>query len=201
MTDDGGTELAVLVSDERRRDGSAPVDSERWAGLARSVLMAEGVASGELGLLFVDADEIARLNRVHRGEDRPTDVLAFPLDGRGEPDPPGGPALIGDVVVCPAYVLSAVSSAGCGDVGSAGSPRGAVGCDVPGSGAALAMRVVHGVLHVLGYDHIDDDDAAVMRRRERELTACSHGPSRGESAASSVTHGRGWGSSPCHHSP
>ena len=155
--------LSVLASDERRPDSRPRIDPERWAELARTVLLAEGTASGELGLLFVDPDEMARLNREHRGEDRTTDVLAFPLDGPDESDPPTGPALIGDVVICPAYISSAFWNV----------PGAAVTCNSdersPNLDDALALRVVHGVLHVLGYDHAEAAEAAVMQEREKEL--------------------------------
>ena len=166
MTNGEARVPAVLASDERRHGSRPRVDTERWAEFARAVLLAEGAVSGELGLLFVDPDEMARLNREHLGEDRPTDVLAFPLDGADESDPPTGPALIGDVVVCPAYVSSAFWDE-CGSIVRSGAgDRGSVLDD------ALALRVVHGVLHVLGYDHADTAEAVVMKERERDLLEC-----------------------------
>jgi probable rRNA maturation factor len=67
---------------------------------------------------------IRRLNREHRGRDRPTDVLSFPVDEAG---PAGGPRELGDVVICPEHTED------------------------------LAEAVVHGVLHLCGYDHESDD--------------------------------------------
>ncbi len=75
-------------------------------------------------MAFLPAAEIRRLNREHRGRDRPTDVLSFPVDGPGEAP---GPRELGDVVVCPEYA------------------------------ADLEEAVVHGVLHLCGYDHEADD--------------------------------------------
>ncbi len=66
---------------------------------ARAALAAAGVPDGHLAVTLVVEEEIARLNREHRGRDRPTDVLSFPIDGSG---PAPGPRELGDVVVCPA---------------------------------------------------------------------------------------------------
>ena len=136
------------------------------------MLRDEKIASGELGLRFVDAEPMAELNRTHMGSSGPTDVLAFPIDADdadvldfpiaagngadGGPQPPGPARLLGDVVVCPEYAAAQ-----------------AAGHD-GGLDDELALLVVHGVLHVLGYDHACDEDAAVMRDRERRLLAAHH---------------------------
>ncbi|HZI90619.1 MAG TPA: rRNA maturation RNase YbeY [Thermoleophilaceae bacterium] len=65
---------------------------------AEAALAAAGVGEGHLAVAFVEAEEIARLNREHRGLDRPTDVLSFPVD---EARPTAGPTELGDVVICP----------------------------------------------------------------------------------------------------
>ena len=67
---------------------------------AEAALAAAGVEEGHLAVALVDADEIARLNREHRGLDRPTDVLSFPVD---EDAPAAGPRELGDVVICPEH--------------------------------------------------------------------------------------------------
>lgn len=139
------TGVHVVVSDEQ---DSVTVDADRWATLAADVLVAEG-RRGELTLTFVDADEIADLNRQHMGIDGPTDVLSFPLDAE-LPDPPAGgiPVLLGDVVVCPA-VAAANASAHAGTLDD-----------------ELALLVVHGVLHVLGHDHAKPEETTRMRAAE-----------------------------------
>lgn len=139
-----GVGLAVVATDERAGDRSEAVDVRAWAVLAEAVLRAERVTSGEFNLVFVDPDEMARLNAEHMGEDGPTDVLSFPLDG-ADPHPVGA-RMVGDVVVCPA-------------------------CAADGD---LALLVVHGVLHLLGYDHARTADAARMQARERELLAAHY---------------------------
>jgi probable rRNA maturation factor len=68
-----------------------------------AALEAAGVEDGHLAVELVDPGCIRELNREHRGADRPTDVLAFPLDG---PDPPAGPRELGDVVICPEHCSS-----------------------------------------------------------------------------------------------
>jgi probable rRNA maturation factor len=150
--DDGA--VTVVVADERSASDSPDVvvDLERWQHLARTALVAEG-AVGELTLTFVDASEIALLNAEHMGSEGPTDVLSFPLD---ESPTPGVPTLLGDVVISPA-----VAAAQC--------PTHAGTVD-----DELALLVVHGVLHVLGFDHAEEADAVAMRRRELELLEAQH---------------------------
>jgi probable rRNA maturation factor len=107
------------------------VEDEAAAELARLVLADEGVTDGELGISFVGLDEMRALKRDHLGVDEATDVLSFPLDGRDEL-PQGVPRALGDVVLCPQVV-----------------------------GTAWRAPLVHGLLHLLGYDHGDE-----MKRRE-----------------------------------
>ena len=100
----------VHTSDERSEPSAGPdgLQTERWAGLAAAVLLAEGVAHGEMGLRFVDPATMAELNLNHMDSPGPTDVLAFPIDGRsGRVHLPEQVPLLGDVVVCPAYARRA----------------------------------------------------------------------------------------------
>ena len=112
------------------RSGVA-VDERATAEVARQVLETEGVSEGELGVVFVDADEARRLKREHLGVDETPDVLAFPIDAREEL-PEGVPRQLGDVVVCPEVV-----------------------------GEDWREPLVHGLLHLLGYEH-----GAEMEARE-----------------------------------
>jgi probable rRNA maturation factor len=109
------------------------VEDEAATVLARQVLTAEGVADGELGISFVRPDEMRKLKRAHLGIDEATDVLSFPLDGRDDV-PEGVPRALGDVVLCPQVV-----------------------------GADWRGPLVHGLLHLLGYDH-----GVEMETREKE---------------------------------
>jgi probable rRNA maturation factor len=104
-------------------------DERAAAELARVVLVDEGVSDGELGIAFVAADEMRALKREHLGIDEATDVLSFPLDGRDDL-PAGVPRALGDVVLCPEVV-----------------------------GEEWRRPLVHGLLHLLGYEHGDDMDA------------------------------------------
>jgi probable rRNA maturation factor len=164
-------QAAVFGADEQ---SDVEVDVGRWVRLASLVLDEERVlqrfgADVEMSLLFVDEDTIADLNERFLGATGPTDVLAFPMDedlppggrqpdqggrGPGAPSDPGDPpALLGDVVVCPAVANRQAIEHGVQSVDE------------------IALLVVHGVLHLLDYDHAETDDAAVMRRREQELLA------------------------------
>ena len=120
-----------MVEVEVANRSGVEVDGDRAADLARHVLAAEGIRDGELGIAFVAPDEIRALKHEHLGIDEATDVLSFPIDGRDEL-PAGGPRQLGDVVLCPQV-----------------------------TGAAWEEPLVHGLLHLLGYDHGDE-----MERRE-----------------------------------
>jgi probable rRNA maturation factor len=145
----------VVGYDEQQ---AAPVDLDRWVSLATAALVAEGVATGELTLAFVDEIDMAELNAEHMGEQYATDVLSFPLDAAGDagPAPADAPVLLGDVVICPAVAAAqAASHAGTYD-------------------DEVALLVVHGVLHVLGHDHAEPDETAQMQGRERMLLEQLH---------------------------
>lgn len=135
------------------------VDCERLADLAAMVLTAEGYpADTELTITLVTDDEMAEHNRRALGRDGPTDVLAFPIEALRPGEPPthddgGPPVLVGDVVIAPAYVSRQAAELGV-------QPED-----------ELALMVVHGVLHLLGYDHAVEDDAEVMEAREADLLA------------------------------
>jgi probable rRNA maturation factor len=152
----GGPGDAVVICSDARSAGEASgvlIDVDRWERLARTSLVSEG-AVGELTLTFIDRDEIAALNAEHMGADGATDVLSFPLDDAGVP--PGVPTLLGDVVISPAVAASQ-------------APQHAGELD-----DELALLVVHGVLHILGHDHAEADEASAMRAREVALLEAHH---------------------------
>ena len=107
------------------------VDGKVAESLCRRVLAAEGIDDGDLGLAFVGSHEMRALKRDHLGFDEATDVLSFPIDRRDEL-PPGVPRQLGDVVLCPEVV-----------------------------GDSWRRPLVHGLLHLLGYEHGEE-----MERRE-----------------------------------
>ncbi len=145
----------MIISFGDEQDEPAPVDELRR--LAEMVLEAEGLASGTtVSITLVDAETIAGLNEQHLGKSGPTDVLAFPIEDARPGAPPrpdaGGPAVeLGDVFIAPSVVRK---------------NAGAEGVDFDDE---LALMVVHGLLHLLGWDHVDDDDAVAMEQREGEL--------------------------------
>jgi probable rRNA maturation factor len=152
------TPVTVVGADEQ---SEVDLDVDRWRRLAADVVESER-ARGELTLTFVDREEIAALNREHMGVEGPTDVLSFPLD---EPASNSDvPVLLGDVVVCPAVAAE-----------QAGRHAGSLDDE-------LALLVVHGVLHVLGHDHADDEQTARMQQQERVLLERHHwgGPAPAE---------------------
>ncbi len=152
----------VVVTD---RQCDVVVDVERWTRLVLGALGSLDVMFGEMNVLFVDRDEIHRLNLEHMGSDGPTDVLAFPLDGLDSHDES---SMIGDVVICPsvaaenAFDVLAEDANGVDTGGDADRINEAVNGE-------LALLVLHGLLHVLGHDHRDDHEAAAMQSLERAL--------------------------------
>ncbi len=170
--------VSVFAADEQ---SAFTVDTIRWIKLAEAVLGAEGIrGETEVSILFVDENAIADLNNRFLGKDGPTDVLAFPIDeepveggrspdsgGTGpgyNPSPEEAPTLLGDVVICPA-------------VAHRNAPEHAGTYE-----DELALLLVHGLLHLLGMDHEDSDEAEVMEAKERDLLARHHQPSRSEPA-------------------
>ena len=112
-----------MIAIEVSNRSGVEIDEEAAVALAREVLAAESVEDGELGLAFVPPDEIRELKREHLGIDEATDVLSFPLDGK-DPVPADVPRALGDVVLCPQVV-----------------------------GEEWRAPLLHGLLHLLGYDH------------------------------------------------
>ncbi|TQV68232.1 rRNA maturation RNase YbeY [Exilibacterium tricleocarpae] len=111
-------------------------------------------APTELSVRIVGADESRRLNRQYRGRDKPTNVLSFPADL-----PPDLPLpLLGDLVVCAPVVIA--------EARDQGKPVE----------AHWAHMLVHGTLHLLGYDHVADADALVMEDLETRILLDLHYP-------------------------
>jgi len=123
-----------VIAIEVSNRSGVEIDEEAAVALARAVLAAEEVEDGELGLAFVAPEEMRDLKREHLGIDEATDVLSFPLDGR-DPLPAELPRALGDVVLCPQVV-----------------------------GEEWHAPLVHGLLHLLGYDH-----GSEMEAREEAL--------------------------------
>ncbi|MFQ5861965.1 MAG: rRNA maturation RNase YbeY [Candidatus Brocadiales bacterium] len=120
-----------------------PIKKQRIREVVKEVLHREKV-DAELSIAFVDKDEITRLNKRFLGREEPTDVLSFPLDTKAR-------RITGEVVVCvPVAVEYATDTK----------------TEVEGE---LMLYVVHGVLHLLGYDDADKKGADTMHRVEKEI--------------------------------
>ncbi len=182
--------MSVFVANEQTEQS---VDEEHLALLASLAMEAEGVEESEVSILVVDRTVMTQLNKRYMGEEGPTDVLAFPIDGpspaSGPPEGPAGPRgfadervlddddldddeedddapwLLGDVVLCPAYASENARRAG------------------HSLAAELELLTVHGILHLCGFDHAEPDDERDMRARTDELLArWRSSPSAGSSA-------------------
>jgi probable rRNA maturation factor len=123
------------------------VDGESLAALARRMLAGEGIARGSLSIALVDDATIRVVNRRHLGHDWPTDVISFGLSEARDHQ------FAGELVISAERAESVARQ-------FALDPR-----------AELALYLVHGLLHLFGYDDMNDSDAAEMRRREAEILA------------------------------
>ncbi len=146
-------QIGVHVEEEFR----GMVDEDWVRRIAQTVLKAEGVAPPyEVGLVFTDSETVKQLNRDYRGVDEPTDVLAFyMLPQKGADDsfalPPDGVTRLGEVIISYPQAVEQAKEQG-------HSPE-----------RELALLVIHGILHLLGYDHEEPEEESKMREREREL--------------------------------
>ena len=139
--DAGGSHPAILISNRQ----SAPIDDTGLIELAQRTLGGEGVDRAELSVSFVEDAEMTALHERYLDEEGPTDVLSFPL---GDVDD-RGIRVLGDVVIAPA-------------VAAQNNP------DDPD--AEVRLLLVHGILHVLGYDHEDDAERAEMWARQERYS-------------------------------
>lgn len=123
---------------------------------ASRCLKALNLAQAELSLVLVSDPQIRMLNRRYRCRDCPTDVLSFPMHGRRRPR--HGPWLLGDVVISVDMVRRQARAEGCASIDVA------------------ERLLIHGLLHLLGYDHeISEREAQRMARRELLLGAALRG--------------------------
>ena len=146
-------EIEILV--EQECEGL--VDEERVRRIAQTVLKAEGVAPPyDVGLVFTGSDTVQRLNRDYRGMDEPTDVLAFYMLPQGEGDdsfalPPDEVSRLGEVIISYPQAMEQAREQG-------HSPE-----------RELALLIIHGIFHLLGYDHEEPEGEDEMRKKEKEL--------------------------------
>jgi probable rRNA maturation factor len=121
---------------------TVPLDRARLREVAKAVLEGEGVAAASISLAFVDSPAIHRLNKQFLNHDEPTDVISFPLSG------PGAKTLEGELVIGAEVARAQAAERGHDEQ------------------AELALYVIHGLLHLCGFD--DTTAAAARRMRERE---------------------------------
>jgi probable rRNA maturation factor len=147
-------EIEIYVEEEFR----GAVDQGLVRRIAQGVLKAEGVAPPyEMDLVFTDSEAVRQLNRDYRGIDEPTDVLAFyMLPQKEEADdsfalPPDGVTRLGEIIISYPQAIEQAREQG-------HSPE-----------RELALLIIHGILHLLGYDHEEPEEEDEMRRREKEL--------------------------------
>ena len=137
MTDDPPDITVDLLN---RQD--LPVDVDDLHELAERTLASEGISEAELSVSLVPEDEITELHQRYLGEPGPTDVLSFPLDESAPGN--GHPRMLGDVVISPAVAARQKADLR----------------------AELRLLLVHGILHLLGYDHEREEDRRVMWERQ-----------------------------------
>ena len=130
--------------DDRATSGVAESEIDR---VVAAVLLAEAVGEVEVGVIIVGESDMQDLNREHREQDSITDVLSFPIDH--DESLPGVPRMLGDVAICLPVVLAQATER---EVSPA---------------AELTDLLIHGVLHLLGYDH--ETDAGEMLARQDEI--------------------------------
>ena len=139
-------------------DQDDPLPSEPLLELAEKALTAESLpTTTQLAITLVDVARMTQLNAEYMGKAGPTDVLSFPIEDFSEEvrevDTGGPPLLLGDIVICPTVVRA---NAGAGGVAFDDE---------------MSLMVVHGILHLLGRDHVIESEAEAMEQRERELLA------------------------------
>ena len=133
--------MEVIVQDRQSSKRVDPQEVKEWA---ERILQHLGLKGRELSVLLVDDSEIRELNRKYLGRDRPTNVLAFPMEGP-QPFP------LGDVVISTETAEREACERG-------------VSLE-----EEMALLLAHGVLHLIGYDHEGDKEEAFMRVKEEEI--------------------------------
>ncbi len=147
--------MSVSFADEQNR----PLDEAALIALAERVLAFEGYpADTEVSINAVSDEEIAALKALHLGVGAATDVLSFPIESLTPGQPAkasvdGPPPMLGDIVIAPAYIARQAQEHGVTEADE------------------LSLMVVHGMLHLMGWDHADDEQAEAMEDRERQILA------------------------------
>ncbi|HHT47689.1 MAG TPA: rRNA maturation RNase YbeY [Firmicutes bacterium] len=157
--------MGVIINQTGTERGLPEETSQALVALVEKVLLAYGRPGAEVGVTLTDEETIHQLNREYRGIDAPTDVLSFALD-EGETKPDGAadlppellyadspPELLGDIVICLPYARRQAAEYGHSFT------------------RELLYLTVHGLLHLLGYDHQTESDRRQMRAEEEKFLA------------------------------
>lgn len=147
--------MLVNVDIDVREGVQAILSDDEVVAICEHVLHKEGITRPcFMSVSVVDEEEMRELNKTWRDQDRPTDVLSLECERPDDPDlGPGEPCELGDIVLAPSYITRQAYSFG------------------TTSADECRLLLVHGLLHLLGYDHMSDDEARVMETREDELVA------------------------------
>lgn len=140
--------IDVFVANEQ---SDVSIDEHRLVSLARLAAEEVGVdPRAEVTVLLVERHAMTSLKEKWLGETGPTDVLAFPMDDQVPEDEP---YILGDIVICPDVAREQAEGAGAPVIDE------------------VDLLLVHGFLHLMGYDHVKPQDARSMRHRERKILA------------------------------
>lgn len=124
--------------------------NDKLYDVVKAVLDNEGLSMDyEVSITFVDKDEIHKLNREYRKVDRPTDVLSFPMNEEFLIE--GVDSMLGDIVICMDIAKDQAKEYG------------------HSLDREIMYLTCHSMLHLLGYDHIEEDDKKIMRGKEKEV--------------------------------
>ncbi|MCL6423618.1 rRNA maturation RNase YbeY [Brachybacterium sp. JHP9] len=142
------------MSIEVRNETTAKIDEREFVDLARYVFDAMHLhPATELSVLFVDEPAMEQLHIRWMDEPGPTDVLSFPMDELipGTPERPAPEGLLGDIVICPTIAAQQAATAG------------------HSAAEEMLLLATHGMLHLMGYDHAEEDERTVMFDLQRTL--------------------------------
>ena len=145
--------MKIFLADEQ----DEPLETTLLVAMAERVLEAEGLPDeSEVAIVLVGEEEMSGYNQRFMKRTGPTDVLAFPVDQLTPGELPatvinGQPLSLGDIFICPALVQRQAAD---------------LGIELE---RELALIITHGLLHLLGYDHQDPEEAKKMSKREQEL--------------------------------
>ena len=144
--------MNLLISNNSKEDLDLDqIEAMAYKTIEEVLRLEEFTSDVEVSLSLVDKDEIHALNRDYRGVDRPTDVLSFPMDDEIFPGEEDVDLILGDIVICL-------------DIAKAQADEYGHSLD-----RELSYLICHSTLHLLGYDHMEDDEKAIMRGKEKEI--------------------------------